>query len=245
MYSFDRSINFKYNITESYCYKAKCLFELELKEESNKNFNYCLNCIFKKYNKSSDNTFNDEFFENLSLNSISKIHKEILGEVYFYEGLIENNRSNFEESLNKYDLSIKFNPNYSSAYYNKAISLISLNKLNEAIENLNSSIKLNPNHHLVYFTKGNLLYKMNKKLDAMRCFQTAFELDNTDINAINNKGVCLYDMGEYDKALECYNVALKLNPHFDKALKNKEKCLKDMNKNNEDFDNEMINDYLI
>ena len=86
---------------------------------------------------------------------------------------------------------------------------------------------------------------MNKKLDAMRCFQTSFELDPTDINAINNKGVCLFDMGEYDKALECYNVALKLNPHFDKALKNKEKCLKDMNKNNEDFDNEMINDYLI
>ena len=250
MYSFDKSISYKYNITESYCYKAKCLFELNYKEESNKNLNYCLNCIFKKYNKNPDNKCDDKFFEEISINSIQNIHKDILGEVYFYQGLIEFNKNNFEDALEKYDLSIKFNPNYSSTYYNKAMCLVSLNKLNEAIENLNLTIKLNPTHHLVYFKKGNVLYKMNKKIDAMRCFQTSFELDKTDINAINNKGVCLYDMGEYEKALECYDVALKINPRYEMALKNKAKCLKDMKRINEgkidnEEEEEMINNYLI
>ncbi len=75
-----------------------------------------------------------------------------------------------DKSIELYDEGIKKFPEFYQLYFNKGITLSSINQIDEAVSCLQRSISLNPKHAGSNNALARLLYSQNKNIPALLAF---------------------------------------------------------------------------
>ncbi|MFN4953834.1 MAG: tetratricopeptide repeat protein [Aphanizomenon sp.] len=78
--------------------------------------------------------------------------------------------------MDDFNLSIKFNPNYANAYYNRGNVRYDLGDKQGAIDDFNQAIKINPNYAQAYVRRGSVRYQLGDKPGAKEDLQRAAQV---------------------------------------------------------------------
>jgi len=108
-------------------------------------------------------------------------------------GSCYDNVEKYAEAVQLYDEGIKLFPKYNTLFFNKAFSLIKLNKDKEAFEYYKKSAELNPFHPGTHYALGLLAMNEGKTSLAMLAFSTYILLAPNAANA-NNALVLINEM---------------------------------------------------
>lgn len=113
-----------------------------------------------------------------------------------------------KEALECFEEAVKLNPNHSSAWYNRGMSLMGLGESNEeALHCFQKAIEIDPLYAEAWNNKGGVLTMLDKKNDALICYERALELKKGYAMAWQNKGLLLLKMGDKKAAKECFKNA--------------------------------------
>ena len=239
MYSFDKAIQIgTSNLVESYYYKGLSLYDLQILNEAKNSLIFCLKYIYKEYfNKKDINgiLINDELNKENFINKAknSKKYFEFIYESLYYIGLIDYSEKKYNEALDYFELSLKYNQKNDNVYYNKGLCYTSLNNEVLAIECYNESIKINPSNELAHFKLGKILYDQDKKEEAIQQFYEAFKANGNNYYATYNMAKCYMDLKKYENALEWFNQTLKIDKHYYFSWLSKGRVLYEMKKYND------------
>ena len=118
-------------------------------------------------------------------------------------------------------LTIRLDPNYANAWYNKGLVLSGQGKYDEAIKAFDEAVRLDPNYADAWYNRGYALYNLGKYDEAIKCYDEVIRLIPNDAGAWYNKGKALYGQGNYDEAIKAYGETIRLDPKYFNARNNK------------------------
>jgi hypothetical protein len=124
-----------------------------------------------------------------------------------------------------YDMAIKLNPTYATAYSNRGTALQALNKLSAAIESFNLAIQIQPDYSDAYYNLGNAYKELGKFNTAVSSFNKSINLNPNFAQAHSNLGNSLKELKQVEQALASYDRALALNTSLPEIFWNKSLCL--------------------
>lgn len=129
---------------------------------------------------------------------------------------------NATKAVSYYTRAIAEQPDYYSAYLNRAISYYELAEFQLAIEDYNNAERLNPQDPVLYMDRGNAFSRSGHYVEALTDHQRALELgfpasDTLLYNMANN----FWRMGQMDSALIYFDKVLQINPELIEAKGNK------------------------
>ena len=127
------------------------------------------------------------------------------------------NQGRFEESLNCFNLAIKFSKDTSVYLNNMGITLLKLDRLNEAISAFKKSIDSNRLNVKAHFFLGNALRKAGKIDEAIISYDSAIELDPNHSEAILLKSLSLKNLGKFEQSIEICKKAIGARAGFGMA----------------------------
>lgn len=107
-----------------------------------------------------------------------------------------------------------------TAWNNKGIALLKLEKYQEAIECFDKAIKITGSSQ-AWSNKGEVLKNFGKNHEAIECCDKAIKLNPKNFLALTNKGSALGNLGKQQEAIECYDKSLEINPNCDLAWTDK------------------------
>jgi tetratricopeptide (TPR) repeat protein len=113
-------------------------------------------------------------------------------------------------------------------WYNKGVSLATLDHPKEALACYERALAIDPINVSAWSNKGGLLADLGRYEEALACCNRALDIDPIYVYAWNNKGKCLVNLGYPEEALTCCNRALNINPRHTDALLNKGVSLFDL-----------------
>jgi lipoprotein NlpI len=82
----------------------------------------------------------------------------------------------YKGSIANFDATIKLNPKYTSAYYNRAVSKGILGMHKEAIVDYNATLKLDPKQPEAYYNRGISRVNVSDTKGACSDFDTAIKM---------------------------------------------------------------------
>jgi len=130
------------------------------------------------------------------------------------KGLLELKAGNPAEAIVHFDQSLDINPNFVTAYHNRAVANKKLGRLEAAEEDFNSALQINSSIAQLHFGKGSLLELRGDIPEAMAHYQAASSYDGQYHQASTNYSSLLKSTGEYTEALIEINQLIDDNPEI-------------------------------
>ena len=127
----------------------------------------------------------------------------------------------YEQAISLYSHSIELNPNYTSAWANRAIIHLSQGDYEMALQDVDRAIKLCPEMPEAFNTRGLIISKKQDFENAIKAFDLAIELNPGFAKAYNNRGVNYWKLGQYEKSIRDYSNALRLKSDYVSAYVNR------------------------
>ena len=124
-------------------------------------------------------------------------------------------------NISAYDQIIDDNPEFASAYVNRAMAKLHANDLQGALEDYNSAISIDAHDPVLYVNRGLAREKADLLPAALSDYNHAIALNPTEVVAFRSRGRVLFKMNEYQLAIEDLNEAIKLDPGFGGAYFNR------------------------
>jgi len=135
-----------------------------------------------------------------------------LAYVYNNRGASYRNLDRFNESIEDYDVAIRLNPDYATAFYNRGIAYDRKGFHSLAIDDFDTAIRLNPDLSDAYNQRG-LAYVRDGRYDiAIENFSEAIRLDPESDSAYFHRGLAYQAKGEAGRAAEDLRKSQALNP---------------------------------
>ena len=161
-----------------------------------------LAAIERGYNKSKGvNTNNDSQNSNSSLTA----------EDYFYKAY---NSSDYNYQIANYTSSIRLDPDYYEAYYNRGAAYLYLEEYRSAISDFTSAIRLDPDDPDAYYNRGQSYFFLDEYRSAISDYTSAIRLNPDYALAYYNRGAAYLYLEEHRSAISDCISAIKLNPDF-------------------------------
>ena len=121
--------------------------------------------------------------------------------------------ANLRKAIAAFDESIRLNPKYASAYYNRGNAYSNTKgDYAKAIADYDESIRLNPEDAEAYNNRGIAYHDKGDYEKAMADYNEAIQLNPNYPEAYNNRGNAYQDKGDHDKAMADYDESIRLNP---------------------------------
>jgi TolA-binding protein len=121
----------------------------------------------------------------------------------YERGYLSYKKSNFEEAVSYFKLSILANPNFKEPHYYLALCYYEIGDLDNSIFQWEEVIRIDSFDNSAKHFLNNCLEEKEYGRETLKHF---------------NAGYDYYLKGEYDKAIEEFNKSLNYNPEFEKAL---------------------------
>src|SRR5438477_4626159 len=115
-------------------------------------------------------------------------------------GVVQFQKGEIDDAINKYRQSLQLNPDYPEARYNLGGALLQKGEVNQAIGECEKAIKLQPNDPDAHVVLGNAFMAKQEVDRAINEYTQALALSPEDSNAHYNLGVALQQRGEIDRA---------------------------------------------
>jgi tetratricopeptide (TPR) repeat protein len=122
-----------------------------------------------------------------------------------------------EKHIKTQDEALQIDPQNSTAWTIKGLTLYNLNKYDEAIKAYDEAIRINPRNSKAWIYKGLVLRDLGRYDEAIKADEKAIEINPENSTAWTNKGFALYSLNKYDEALAAYDKAIEVNPKNEAA----------------------------
>ena len=130
---------------------------------------------------------------------------------WFSVGYLEAERKP-DGAIAAYDRVIMMQPQYASAYINRAIIKEKLGRYNEALADIDKSILLQPDTAEVFNLRGVIKQKMGNYIDAFPDHDKAIQLRQDYTEAYSDRGNAKLSLQRYRDAISDYDEALQRQP---------------------------------
>ena len=131
----------------------------------------------------------------------------------YNEGISFYNQGELEKAMSSFDASIRLNPEFYQAYYNRGVILLEIDDYIAAIKDFNYVIEKSPTS-LAYYSRGRAEYEQGNIDFALADYSMAIDLDETNYLAYYYRASIYFDRKEYDKSLEDLNWAIFSNANY-------------------------------
>jgi tetratricopeptide (TPR) repeat protein len=126
-----------------------------------------------------------------------------------------------QPALTTINQAIRLQPNYTGAYFIRAIFRDSVGDNQRAMMDYNEVIRLNPQYAEAYNNRGVIRDDLGDKQGAIKDYTEAIRLNPQDDDAYVNRGATWADLGDKQGAIADYNEAIRLNPQNAVAYNNR------------------------
>ena len=82
----------------------------------------------------------------------------------------------FDEAIEEYTEAIELDPNYTTAYHNRAFVYSEIGEYDKAIADLTKTIELDPNYARAYYGRGLMYESLGKKAEAIADFEKCIQV---------------------------------------------------------------------
>ncbi|PYL15328.1 MAG: hypothetical protein DME30_11615, partial [Verrucomicrobia bacterium] len=135
-------------------------------------------------------------------------------------GVVQFEKGNIDDAIDKYEQSLRLHPDYPEARYNLGSALLHHGRIDEAIRECEEVLKLQPNDADAHVVLGNAFLAKHDLDVATSHYEKALALSQDDYQAHYNLGRVLQAKGETSKAVLEYVKALELEPALTDARLN-------------------------
>ena len=105
------------------------------------------------------------------------------------------------KALEEFNHAISLDPDFFSAYYNRAIIRANLKQNEEALKDINYVIANVPDHALAYYNRGIIHENLGQPTQAIQDYSHAINLQPDLLEAYHYRGIVRYGMKDLDGAL--------------------------------------------
>jgi tetratricopeptide (TPR) repeat protein len=133
---------------------------------------------------------------------------------YNDEGIKKYETGDYKGAILDYDKSIKLDPNYAKAIYNRGLSKYELEDYLEAIKDFDKAIELGYKNPNLYTTRGLCNYKIKDYYEFLWDYDKAIELDPNVAKYYVNRGVAKEMTFNTYGAITDYSEAISINPDY-------------------------------
>jgi len=127
-------------------------------------------------------------------------------------GVVQFEKGNVEDAIEKYQQSLGLHPDYPEAHYNLGSALLQNGYADEAIRHCEEALKIQPNEPDAHIVLGNAFMAKQDVDRAIAHYEQALTLRPEDSNAHYNLGIALQEKGETDRAAREYEKARQYEP---------------------------------
>lgn len=132
---------------------------------------------------------------------------------YVERGLALYQEGSYEEAIEQYNLAIKRNSNYSTAYNNRAVAYNALGEKEKALADYTKAIEYNPNDDVsLYLNRGILRHDLGEYPKAIADYNMVIALDPHNVNAYYNRAMCYQALGDYGRAIIEFTMTIDISP---------------------------------
>ena len=136
---------------------------------------------------------------------------------YYEQGVIKSRNQDAVGAVQAFNNSIKFNPNNSEAFYQRANANYDLKKYQESITDYSQAIALNPNYFQAYFNRGLARYDFNDKRGSLEDYTQALSLKPNDVDTYYERGIVYLDLQDHKTAIQDFSEVIRLQPKLAKG----------------------------
>lgn len=140
-------------------------------------------------------------------------------DVFVARGLSQ--QSNKAVAIDNYTQAISLDPNYSDAYYRRAIARYDQGDKQGAIADYNEAIRLNPNNAIAYYNRGVALYNLRNYQQAIADFNQYLNFVPNDISGYYARGVTYRNLKDGRGMFADFDQIVHLAPNNAKAFFNR------------------------
>ena len=139
---------------------------------------------------------------------------------YYNNGVELAYQGDYNQALEKIDLALAENPNFTLALTTKAGILNSLGRYQEALSASDEAIVQNRTLPYAWVNKATALINLGQPGEALNASNQAIAIDPTLPEAWVDKGSALINLGRYQESVQASRQALQLDPNSREALAN-------------------------
>jgi tetratricopeptide (TPR) repeat protein len=185
---------------------------------------YGLLCYRLKYFEESEHTFllllelpagpTSRLFYETSGKGVTNIittQSNIHGMYYYYLGLIDHARADFQRAVAFYDTAISMLPNKADYYVDRGAAMQALGNLSEFQQNLRKALETEPTHERANFLMGKLMEGADPEI-AADYYTQSIEAFPENPAPYRQRGFNRMKAGDLKGALQDFSKAIKLDP---------------------------------
>jgi len=128
-------------------------------------------------------------------------------------GVVQIEKGDIEDAIEKYQQSLRLHPDYPEAHYNLGSALLQKGDVDEAIRHCEEALKIQPDEPDAHIVLGNAFMAKQDVDRAIAHYVQALHVRPDDSNAHYNLGTALKQKGDAERAAQEYGKALELEGH--------------------------------
>jgi tetratricopeptide (TPR) repeat protein len=129
-------------------------------------------------------------------------------------------RKEYDKAIADYTQAIQIDPNFATAYYNRASAYGMKTEYDKAIADYTRAIELNPGITGAYNNRGIAYFDKGDYDRAMADFNQQIRIA-PDARTYTNRGITYYKKNDLDRAMADHNHAIRLDPNLAEAYSNR------------------------
>ncbi|MDI3320356.1 tetratricopeptide repeat protein [Pinibacter soli] len=217
------------DLADFYRTKANCYSDLHQFEESLPLFHKAL---LLEGSEADDNTYYNLGYSYFKLqkweSAIVYLNKYLergdeksgsVSDALFFLATCYSESGDDNKAIQYFDQAIAKSPHY-SYYYNKAETLMNLNKKDEALKVINQALVNYPDKADLYFKKSQIYTSLKQTEKAKTELKHGYEIDSTNTNILLDMGVIYKHDNQIDMAITMYKKCIELKDNLSGAYGN-------------------------
>ncbi len=128
-------------------------------------------------------------------------------------GVVQFEKGNIDDAINKYGQALRLHANYPEAHYNLGSALLQQGKIDDAIQQCEKALELQPTDPDAHVVLGNAFLAKQDLGRAISQYQQALTLRPEDSNAHYNLAIAFQEKGETEAAAREYEKARRFGAH--------------------------------
>ena len=139
---------------------------------------------------------------------------ELLADIYCKRGIARVSLKQYNQALEEFNQTLKFNPVLAWAYCLRGLTYRSLKEYTQAILDFDHALTLDPKLGLVYNDWGLTYFSLKERQQTIESLNLKAKTDPDYPWVYFHRGVAYREINEYQRALEDLDYVLELNPNY-------------------------------
>lgn len=140
---------------------------------------------------------------------------------YWARGNTAFDNDDYVSAIRNYGVAIGFDPQFASAYNNRALAHVNRGDYTRAIEDWTEVIRLNPQDADAYYDRSRAYKDSGDYQRAISDCTEAIRLDPQNAYAFSNRGIAYIHTGDFELSIRDFTEAIRLAPGYAAAYNNR------------------------